>query len=73
MNGRHRRVPGGLIFIYPAKKSLAIKTGRTHHASAPGQGGEQRADQTMDVEKRHDVQTSVLLAQRQKARNIRSR
>ena len=68
MHGRHSRVPGWLRLTEPLEKAQCIEAGRAEHAAAGRERRQNRRDQPMDMEQRHDVEAAVVRSQRKRLR-----
>ena len=73
VHGRHRRVPGGLRLLHPAKEFQRVETRCATDRRTGMQAGEDRRDQTVDVEQRHDVEAAVCRCELQRAGDVAGR
>ena len=53
------------------RRTERVEAGRADHGGAGGQRGQQRRDQPVDVEQRHDVEAAVARRQLQRRRDVR--
>ena len=53
------RVPGRGELVEPLEEPQLVEPRRAGHGRTRRQGGEQRRDEAVDMEQRHDVETSV--------------
>ena len=73
MDRRYGRVPRWLELLQPAEETRRVEARRAYQAGAGGHGGQQCADQAMDMEERHHAQAAVGGSQSQRLPDVSRR